>query len=135
MNIRIYTDMVGDLFHWGHVNFLRRAKQYGTILVVGVHSDKAVESYKRTPILNMMERIKVIEACKYVDEIIPSAPLSISKEYLSNHKIDKVITVNNRPPKQIEMMYSVPRELKILILIPYTEEISTTMIIERIKDR
>lgn len=61
---RIYIDMVGDLFHYGHVNALKQCKDEGDYLIVGVHSDKTVESYKRTPILNMDERIGVIESCK-----------------------------------------------------------------------
>ena len=57
----VYVDMVGDLFHYGHVNMLRNAKNQGDILYVGVHNDLDVKSYKRTPIMTMEERIKVIE--------------------------------------------------------------------------
>ena len=46
----IYCDMVADLFHYGHVNFLKRCKQLGDYLIVGIHSDSDVESYKRKPI-------------------------------------------------------------------------------------
>ena len=41
---RVYVDMVADLFHYGHVNFLRQAKSHGDFLLVGVHSDETVES-------------------------------------------------------------------------------------------
>ena len=44
----IYTDMCADLFHWGHVNMLKRAKGLGDKLIVGIHSDEAIKSYKRT---------------------------------------------------------------------------------------
>ena len=46
---RVYVDMVGDLFHIGHINMFKQARELGDYLIVGVHSDKAVESYKRTP--------------------------------------------------------------------------------------
>ena len=49
----IYVDMCGDIFHYGHVRFLEKAKQLGDILLVGIHSDKTIESYKRTPIFTM----------------------------------------------------------------------------------
>ena len=38
---------VQDLFHWGHVNMLKNAKAMGDRLVVGIHSDKTIKSYKR----------------------------------------------------------------------------------------
>ena len=41
--IRVYVDMVADLFHPGHVEFLRKARSFGNTLVVGIHSDDAVE--------------------------------------------------------------------------------------------
>ena len=54
---RVYVDMAADLFHYGHVAFLRRARELGDFLIVGVHSDETLASYKRWPILSMLERI------------------------------------------------------------------------------
>ena len=65
-----YIDMVGDLFHFGHVNQIKNVYDLGYDVVIGIHSDETVESYKRKPILTMDERIKVIESCKYVSSII-----------------------------------------------------------------
>ena len=78
----LYTDMVGDLYHYGHYFYLRHiAQNYkknpDDVLCVGVHNDKDVESYKRTPVLNMEERINIIGSCKYIDKIIPNAPVKI----------------------------------------------------------
>ena len=66
----LYTDMVGDMFHYGHSEYLRRIhelKKEGDKLFVGIHNDETVQSYKRLPVLNMQERIKVISCCKYID--------------------------------------------------------------------
>ena len=66
--VRVYADMCADLFHAGHVNYLKQLKQNvapKVWLVVGVHSDATVKSYKRTPICTMEERIAVLEACVY----------------------------------------------------------------------
>jgi cytidyltransferase-like protein len=48
----VYTDMCADLFHAGHVNFLRQARALGDRLVVGIHSDETIASYKGTPVMN-----------------------------------------------------------------------------------
>ena len=68
----VYGDMIGDMFHRGHVNFLRRMAELGDKVIVGVISDKTCETYKRTPVCTVEERMAVIEACKYADEIIPT---------------------------------------------------------------
>ena len=48
--------MVADLFHYGHVEFLKQASAFGDHLLVGIHSDEAVQANKRIPILSMEER-------------------------------------------------------------------------------
>ena len=54
--------MVGDLFHFGHVRLFERAALLGDELVVGLHSDAVVASYKRLPVLSLDERVAVISA-------------------------------------------------------------------------
>lgn len=72
--VRVYVDMVGDLFHPGHVALLRAARACGDRLIVGVLSDEVVEAYKRRPVMTLAERVAVIESCRYVDEVMPDAP-------------------------------------------------------------
>jgi cytidyltransferase-like protein len=131
--VRIYIDMCGDLFHFGHVNALKTAASYGDYLVVGVHSDETIGSYKKQPIMSMAERVAVIESCKYVDEVIKDAPLKITEEFLIKHTIDKVCIVDNRQKEETESMYLVPIKLDKTIVFPYTKEISTSLIINRIR--
>jgi cytidyltransferase-like protein len=88
---RVYADMVGDLFHYGHVRFLERASRLGDALVVGIHSDETVRAYKRAPVMTMEERIQVIAACRFVDEVIPDAPLIVSREWIEEHQLDLVV--------------------------------------------
>ena len=133
---RVYVDMVGDLFHAGHVAFLKKAAELGDVLVVGVHADDVVATYKRQPILSMPERIAVIESCRYVDEVIPDAPLVIDGNYLEEHDIDLVVHGDDlRSSDVLKRMYAVPDRLGILRLVPYTDGISTSDIIARIADR
>ena len=80
----VYIDMVGDLFHYGHVFALKQCKEMGDYLIVGVHNDEDVKSYKREPVMNMDQRMKVIQGCKYVDEVIGNAPLTITNDFLES---------------------------------------------------
>lgn len=132
--MRIYVDMVGDLFHFGHVNLLKQARELGDYLIVGVHSDKVVEGYKRLPIMTMEERIATIFSCRYVDEVIPNAPLSIDLKWINKHDIDMVVHGNDVSEDLKQNWYKVPIEMGILHLIPYTSGISTTDIIKRCKN-
>lgn len=132
---RVYADMVGDLFHHGHVEFLRRARDLGDALVVGVHSDATAESYKRRPVMTMDERLRVVEACRYVDEVIPDAPIGVGADWLSRHRIDLVVHGDDLDEQATTLMYRVPRELGILRTIPYTEGVSSSAILSRVRER
>jgi len=131
----LYTDMVADLFHYGHVEYLKNIaaqKKEGDLLYVGIHDDETVASYKRIPVMTMDERIRVVEACKYVDKVISAAPLFITEEYLQLHKIDYVFIPDNRTPAEIQQMVAIPYKFGIVKTIPYTTTISTTDIIKRL---
>jgi cytidyltransferase-like protein len=134
----LYTDMVADLFHYGHINFLKNIylqKKEGDLLYVGIHSDKTTESYKDVPIMSMEERIKVVEACKYLDKVITDSPITITKEFIDLHKIDLIFTPDNRTEDEIKLMLEVPYQMGIVRKVPYTNTISTTDIIKRISKR
>lgn len=129
----IYVDMVGDLFHYGHVRFLKKAKNLGDFLIVGVHNDVIVKDYKRLPIMRMDERIEVIESCKYVDKIIPNAPLIITKEFIETNNIDIVCHAHSEEEEEkYNFMYKIPYELGIFKRFDYVNTISTTDIINKI---
>ncbi len=67
-----YTTGVFDMFHIGHLNILKRAKQHCDILIVGVTTDELCQSYKnKLPIIPYEERKAIIEAIKYVDKVVP----------------------------------------------------------------
>ena len=132
---RVYVDVVGDMFHYGHVRLFERAKKMGKTLVVGVHSDETVESYKRRPILTMKERINIIKSCRYVDEVIPHAPLILTAEYMDKHKIDLVVRGDDQLAETSRKSYGVAMDRNQFRTVTYTEEISTSEILNRILDR
>ncbi len=66
-----YISGVFDLFHMGHLNLFRRAKEYCEYLIVGVSTDEWVRKIKGTdPVVPFEERRAVVEACRYVDEAV-----------------------------------------------------------------
>ncbi len=130
----VFVGMVGDMFHVGHVNMLKRAKSMGDYLIVGITTDEDAKSYKRIPILNFNERKAVIEACKYVDEIVIE-PLHMSKEFIEEHHLDIVVHGNDMNDDTLKNFYQVPMSMGILKLLPYTQGISTSNIIQRILAR
>lgn len=67
-----YTSGVFDMFHVGHLNILRRAKELCDFLIVGVSTDDVVQSYKnKTPIIPYEQRVSIVEAIRYVDKVVP----------------------------------------------------------------
>ncbi|MFC1659917.1 adenylyltransferase/cytidyltransferase family protein [Gemmatimonadota bacterium] len=129
----MYVDMVADLFHYGHVNFLRQAKGHGDYLLVGVHSDETVMSYKSRPILTVEERVASVEGCRYVDEVVADAPLTIDRAWIEQHKIDLVLHGDDFSSEMEEFCYRIPMEMGIFRTVAYTPGISTTEIIARIR--
>jgi cytidyltransferase-like protein len=131
---RVYADIVGDLFHHGHVNLLRRARALGDVLVVGVCSDELVASYKRAPVMTLEERVAVVSGCRYADEVVPDCPCPVTEAFLREHDIDLVVHGDDFSDEQLRRWYAVPMKMGILRKLPYTPEISTTDLIRRILD-
>jgi len=126
--------MTADLFHFGHVNFLKQASEIGDYLIAGIHSDETVQNYKRSPIMTMEERISVVAACRYVDEVIPDAPLIIDLEWIKKHNIHLVVHGDDFSEDLLQLCYKIPIEMGIFEKVPYTPGISTTDIMNRLKN-
>lgn len=71
-----FTSGVFDMFHIGHLNIIRRAKEQCDYLIVGVSTDELVWSYKnKTPIIPFEQRVAIVEAIKYIDEVVPQTTM------------------------------------------------------------
>ena len=126
--------MTADLFHFGHVNFLKQASEIGDYLIAGIHSDETVQNYKRSPIMTMEKRISVVASCRYVDEVIPNAPLIIDLKWIKKHNIHLVVHGDDFSEDLLQLCYKIPIEMGIFKKVPYTPGISTTDIINRLKN-
>lgn len=83
-----YTTGVYDMFHIGHLNIIRRAKEQCDYLIVGVSTDECVLSYKKkTPIIPYEERAAIVQAIRYVDEVVPQTSMD-KVEFLKKHHFD-----------------------------------------------
>jgi len=84
-----FTCSAFDLLHAGHVQMLRNAKEQCDYLIVGLQTDPSVDrSDKNSPIQTIVERYSQLNACKYVDEIIPYTTESDLEDILSMCHID-----------------------------------------------
>lgn len=64
-----YTQGTFDMFHMGHLNLLKHAKEKCEYLIVGVNKDKLVQEYKcKTPIIHENERLEIIKSIKFTDD-------------------------------------------------------------------
>ncbi len=132
----IYTKMVADLFHPGHVNFLRNARALGDRLVVHVVSDDRVTSFKRQPVMSQAERLTVVAACRYVDEVVEDGPRIITPEFMQQKGYaiyafaccgtEEVVTKRRDCPDLPDHM---------LGILTYTDGVSTTGLIQRVQQR
>ena len=130
---RVYTDMAADLFHIGHLNLIKRAKKLGDYLIVGIHSDEDIGKYKRKPIIPERDRYEIVKNCKHVDEIIEGAPLVMSKDFIQKHSIDLVVRGDDISPELLKQQ-AVPIQMGIMKYVPRTKFISTTSLIQKIKN-
>jgi len=129
--ITVYASGVFDLFHYGHVRLLKSAKSFGDYLLVGIPSDETVLKYReRYPMMGFKERMEVVSAIYCVDETMEHPPdPEIDEAFYKKHKID--VHVQGDHPE----WYQCAINLGIFQLVPYTEEISTTEVLKRMRNR
>lgn len=80
-NKKVYVGMVADILHHGHINILVIAHSKGDV-TVGLLTDEAVSSYKRTPVVPYKNRKEVISSIRYVKDVIPQNTLDYTENLL-----------------------------------------------------
>ena len=131
-----YTQGTFDMFHIGHLNLIKNAKRHCDYLVVGVNSDDLVESYKnKRPIIPLDERVEIMRAIKYVDEVIVTNTLD-KKEIWEKVRFNEIYIGddwkgNERWEKTGKEMEQLGAKL---VFLPYTKDTSSTMRREKLKE-
>ena len=123
-----------DMFHRGHLNLFRQAKEYCDYLIVGVHSDEWVEHCKhRATIIPYEDRADIVGAIRYVDEVIKNETKSKIEAW---NKLHFDVAFIGDDWKGTEVWNKIEAELKAVgcdtIYIPYTQGISTTELRARV---
>ncbi|KAM9784911.1 ethanolamine-phosphate cytidylyltransferase-like isoform 2-T2 [Syngnathus typhle] len=134
----IYVAGAFDLFHIGHVDFLRAVHKMADkpYIIVGLHFDQEVNRYKgkNYPIMNVHERTLCVLACRYVAEVVIGAPFAVTKDLLDHLKVDLVCHGKTQiyPSKDGSDPYAVPRKQGILRSVNSENSLTTDAIVQRI---
>ncbi len=133
-----YVAGVFDLFHIGHLNLLRRAKEQCNYLIVGVVTDEGVIKHKKSnPKIPYEERVAIVRACRYVDEVV-EIPLDNgdTNEAYRRYRFDAQFSGSDyaddpkwQAKKDFLQMHGAD-----LVFFPYTEGISTTQLKDMVND-
>ena len=129
-----YTTGVFDLFHIGHLNILRRAKEQCEYLIVGVSTDEIVEEYKgKRPVVPFVERIEIVKAIKYVDEVVPQISMNKLEAW---DKIHFDALFHGSDWKGSHMYDEIEKKLKEvgvdMVFLPHTEGTSSTLLTDKL---
>ncbi len=130
-----YTTGVFDMFHIGHLNILKKAKEQCDYLIVGVSIDEIVESYKqKKPIIPFDERFAIVEAIKYVDQVVPQTSMNKMEAY-DKLKFDVLFHGSDwQGSSMYEKIISDFSKIGVdVVFIPHTEGVSSTLIREKTK--
>jgi glycerol-3-phosphate cytidylyltransferase len=137
----VYTGGTFDLFHAGHVNFLKRCKEIAGELgsvVVSLNTDEFIKEYKgKPPVVSFSDRMAVLKACKYVDQVIANSGGADSKPTILqvSPNIIAIGTDWARKDYYKQMQFTqdwLDEKDMSLIYIPYTKGISSTEIKTRL---
>lgn len=120
---KVITYGTFDLMHHGHINILKRAKALGDYLVVGLSTDEFNAIKGKAAYHSYRDRKLVLEAIKYVDEVIPEQEWGQKVEDIQSHDIDIFVMGSDWEGKFNELSAYCD-----VIYLPRTEGISTTKI-------
>lgn len=129
-----YTTGVFDMFHIGHLNILRRAKEQCDYLIVGVSTDELVESYKhKKTIIPFQERIDIVKAIEYVDEVVPQEDRDKLKAW-EKLQFDVMFVGDDWKGKPLFVQTEEAfKEIGVdIVYFPYTKDTSSTILREKL---
>ncbi|MDG2350243.1 MAG: adenylyltransferase/cytidyltransferase family protein [Flavobacteriaceae bacterium] len=123
---RMYTSGCFDIFHYGHLNILKRSKELCNYLIVGVSTDDLILREKgHLPVIPFEERFNVVKAIKYVDEVIPQIDKN-KQRIVDEYGIDAISVGDDWKGR-------FPITTCHVEYFPYTKSVSSTILKETLK--
>ena len=126
---KVITYGTFDLTHIGHINLLKKAKSLGDYLIVGLSNNEFNSLKNKTTIFTFEHRVKIIEALRYVDLVIPEITWEQKIQDIIDYKVDLLVMVDDWSGK-----FDFLKEYCEVIYVPRTSGISTSQIKKIIKD-
>lgn len=137
----VYTGGTFDLFHSGHIRFLRACRRLagedGSV-VVALNTDAFIEAYKgKSPIMSFDERKEILLGCRFVDAVIPNIAGADSKPTILQVDPDFIVIGDDwaRKDYYAQMQFTQAwldiQDIQ-LVYVPYTQGVSTTELKSRI---
>lgn len=122
-----YTTGVFDLFHIGHLNILKKAKEQCDFLIVGVTTDDLISYKNKEAFIPFTDRIKIVESIKYVDKVVPQVNMN-KMEAWENLKFEVMFVGSDWQGTERWIEYEKQfRQVGVeVVYIPYTKETSST---------
>lgn len=135
-----YTSGVYDLFHIGHLNILKNAKEYCEKLIVAVSTDEVVLKNKnKKPIICYKDRAEIVKAIKYVDLVVPQERYDIDGKIMAVKELGVDVMFVGSDWKNTEKWNSLEKQLNEIgcdvIYLPHTDGISTSIIVETLSHK
>lgn len=132
-----YTTGVFDMFHIGHLNILRKAKEQCEHLIVGVTTDNLCKQRKhKLPIICEQDRMAIVSAIRYVDEVVPQENMD-KLAAVKRYHVDAVFVGSDW--KGTPQWEQYEKDFALVdcevVYLEHTDGISSTILRERLNDR
>ncbi|EDN8355305.1 glycerol-3-phosphate cytidylyltransferase [Listeria monocytogenes] len=125
---KVITYGTFDLLHWGHIHLLKRAKDLGDYLIVAISSDEFNRIKHKEAYHSYEHRKLIIEAIRYVDEVIPENNWEQKRDDIEKYGIDVFVMGDDW-----EGEFDFLKDVCEVVYLPRTEGISTSQIKDELK--
>ncbi|MCM8791754.1 MAG: D-glycero-beta-D-manno-heptose 1-phosphate adenylyltransferase [Candidatus Omnitrophica bacterium] len=131
-----FTNGCFDILHYGHIKYLKKAKELADILIVGINTDASIKKIKGNdrPINPLKHRMEVIAALEVIDYVI-SFPETTPSNLIKTIKPDVLIKGGDWEKRNVVGADIVKKYNGKIVIIPYIKGVSTTNIIRKIVKR
>ncbi len=129
-----YTTGVYDMFHVGHLNLLKRAKEMCDYLIVGVTTDELTSYKNKKAVIPFEDRMQIVQAIRYVDEAVPQVNMDKMAAWEKYHFDAMFVGDDWKGTEKWNRLEEDFRKVGVdIVYFEYTKKISSTMLREQLK--